>query len=108
MNRNQFRRFFELYYDLTDGRPQVDGCPDMRIEINSISSSIKIRVYINGYTTDDKPDLVLLMDNETADDYINWALGVIEKLVEIKRISMSNPFYDIRKEKLIDILLKSS
>lgn len=107
MTKNQFRRFIELYYDLTDGKPQVDCCPDVRIEMNTISWSIKAEVFLKGYTTGDKADLVMRIDNETADDYIIWALGVMEKLVEIKHISMSNPFYDIRKEKLIN-LLKSS
>ena len=67
MTRDKFNRIFELYYDITRGKPQIDGCPDVVIEMTSISWSLKIEIYINGFTVGSKPDYAYFIDDESSD-----------------------------------------
>lgn len=106
MNKQNFQRLFELYYELTDGKPQIDSCPDVKMEINSISWSIKISIYVKGFTTGDKPDIIFYLNNEVSDDYVYKVLEVLDKCVDIKRTYLSNPLYDIEREKILKNLLK--
>ena len=78
MPKNKFLKIFELYYDITGGKPQIDNRPDVRIEVNSISSSLKVSIFINGYIRDTFPDYVYCLTNESAEEEfdINFALEV--------------------------------
>lgn len=87
MPKNKFLKIFELYYDITDGKPQIDSRPDVRIELNSISSSLKISVFINGYVRDTFPDYVYCLTNESSDDEFDRAISMLELCKDTVEIS---------------------
>lgn len=100
MTKNSFQKIFDIYYDLTNGRPQIDNCPDVFIELNSVSWFLKISIFIEGYSTDKDPDIIFTIDNETSDEFIYHVIEYLESCLEVKRIYLSNPLYDIKKENL--------
>ena len=90
MTRDKFNRIFELYYDITRGKPQIDGCPDVVIEMTSISWSLKIEIYINGFTVGSKPDYAYFIDDESSDDYANVAINTLETCLLFRNIYSKN------------------
>ena len=90
MPKDKFLKIFKLYYDITDGKPQFDNRPDVKIELNSISSCLKISIFIHGYTTGDFPDYIYCLTNESSNDEFDRAISMLElcaKIVEISKKS---------------------
>lgn len=87
MKKSKFLRIFDLYFDITSGKPQLPDRPDVRIEMNSISWSLKISVYINGYVKDGFPDYVYCITDESSNDELDRAIMMLELCKQIVDIS---------------------
>ena len=86
MPKDKFLKIFELYYDITGGKPQIDNRPDVRIEVNSISSSLRVSIFINGYIRDAFPDYVYCLTNESSNDEFDRAISMLNLCKETAEI----------------------
>ena len=101
MNKSDFLKIFDSYYDLTDGKPQSTFYPDVKIELNSISWSIKIDVFIDGYTRGDKPTYSYRIDSDTSDQYVKNVLHILNMCKKIRN-SKEESLIKIIKEEIFD------
>lgn len=86
MTNNKFLKIMELYYNITSGKPQIESCPDINISISSISWSIRIEIFINGYEPNKNPDYIYCINNETDDAYIDQVIDMLQFCKYIKGI----------------------
>ena len=85
--RNKFLRIFELYYDITNGKPQIFNRPDVKIEMSSISWSIRIYIFLHGFIADSSPDYTYCLTDESSEDEFDRAISMLELCKETVEIS---------------------
>lgn len=86
MTKNQLIEIADLYYDITNGKPQIGDCPDVNIYISSISWSVRVEIFINGFTTGVAPDKIHYLNNESSDDEVTAVIEILKLCKEIRDI----------------------
>lgn len=90
MYKDRFNKIFDILYDLTDGKPQVGNCPDVVVDFSTISWTLKIEIYVNGFTVGDKPDYCYYLDDESSDEYVCRAIDTLNTCLLFKNIFSKN------------------
>lgn len=90
MRKEDFNKIFDKIYNLTDGEPQVNSCPDVVIDFSTISWTLKVDIYLNGFTLGNKPDYCYYLDNESSDDEVHAVISVLEACELFKHTFLNN------------------
>lgn len=80
MNKELFLKIFDLYYQITHRKSDIDNA-DIEIKLSSIGWYVNVQIYKNGFTKGLRPDVYLTVYEDSSTEEIEELIKELENLL---------------------------